>query len=137
MCYQADPRLLIALDIRMGITEREHRPPFWICELHVGHRLRKYKNPESLVVNPARRYLADLRFQKALEVGLGINMTTGDAFARGNGAGAAPPPGARGADASTAAPMEEEEYDDDDDGPPPLEVRGASAGCWRLRKAWC
>ena len=96
-------------------------PVYLICIMHL-------KTLNSLIMNPARRYLADPRFQKALEVGLGINMTTGDAFARGNGAGA-PQPGARGADASTAVPMEEEEYDDDDDGPPPLEVRGAGVWC--------
>lgn len=118
----------------MGITKA--------CSVRFGplsHALRTENTLNkkiTLTQNPARRYLADPRFQKALEVGLGINMTTGDAFARGKGAGAAPP-GARGAEASTAAPMEEEEYDDDDDGPPPLEVRGAGAGCWRLCKAWC
>ena len=71
-------------------------------------------------------------------MGLGINMSTGDAFARGNGAGAAaPPPGSRGAQAPSAAPMEEEEEDDDDDdGPPPLEVRGVGAGIGRLQHAW-
>jgi hypothetical protein len=72
-----------------------------------------------------RRFLADPRFQKALEVGLGISMSTGDAFASG-GRGRA---GAAGA-AAAAQPMEEdgdvEDDDDDDDGPPPLEARPAA-----------
>jgi len=73
----------------------------------------------------ARRFLADPRFQKALEVGLGISMSTGDDFARGGRGGA----GAAGA-AAAAQPMEEdgdvEDDDDDDDGPPPLEARPAA-----------
>ena len=119
---QAGARSHTALNTGLRVSARQHWPLSLL---------------DQVMRNAARRFLADPRFQKALEVGLGISMTSGDAFARGNGAGAAAPP--PGAEASAAAPMEEEEeeYDDDDDGPPPLEVRGTDAGNARLLKAWC